>query len=644
MNLIFESFQSWHVIILLLNLYRRKKCNIYIMDSYPAIHHQDTFNLNHSFLSKLTKKLLTYYNFSYLEPKKIQAEKIFTISNDKAVDLVESIYPRYELDHKSIIQFAVKVTQSENVKNLFKKRLCERLACFFSVNILMESIIKYFPNEKCLVDPVVDIIEYEYIARLLKAEGCSVFESDLVQFPKYLFIVSFIKKLKQWSLLFIKVLAQTLASCVFKTQHSIPPTASRKIGINLVGPRQLQDASRSATFFIDNKTLQFKDCLVITKMDVSILYQQSLTDKGGAIYRLPKRYFGYKEKWLSLLFLNLSGCYEELFLTSKIIFYYFLWFDLVQKLSLKLYVTHCDFSDTGIIRNLGFNKFNIQTWYFTDSINSGFPQQSTTQRFRHPFWSYLGYDHLVTWSQGVANYHKSHPSSFENIHVIGCLWSSLVSKKQFVSETNNKSLKNSFMIGVFDSSYIKNAVSDFKDAILFVQHISMLLEDFPDVHVIFKEKKARSFHQLVADAEDADTLNSLLKKLDDHPRATLNIFASDGMDSSSGSKQGASDLMDTCNFVISFPFTSTTFEFLSLNRPAIWHSPKADVRDKLFAKAGFVTHGYLELKQMVENIKRNPGYLDKNITANPELLDPFRDGKALERFQKLLFESMTVHD
>lgn len=90
--------------------------------------------------------------------------------------------------------------------------------------------------------------------------------------------------------------------------------------------------------------------------------------------------------------------------------------------------------------------------------------------------------------------------------------------------------------------------------------------------------------------------------------------------------------------VVSFPFTSTTFEALSVNKPAIWHDPLDCYKGTPYAKVGGVmTHSYEELRAKVMEIKNMQINSYHNpIPTNSPLMDPYRDGKAIDRFRELL--------
>ena len=103
----------------------------------------------------------------------------------------------------------------------------------------------------------------------------------------------------------------------------------------------------------------------------------------------------------------------------------------------------------------------------------------------------------------------------------------------------------------------------------------------------------------------------------------------------------SSKLMSGADLTVSFPFTSTTFEALTADRPAVWHDPLGYYRDSPYRRAaGALTHGYDELRELVERLRTEaPGRVRSSLPSNSPLFDPFRDGKAIDRFRQLLTSS-----
>jgi len=249
---------------------------------------------------------------------------------------------------------------------------------------------------------------------------------------------------------------------------------------------------------------------------------------------------------------------------------------------------------------------------------------------RHPFWSYLCYDHFVTWDVFVAEYFKAHPGSFEETHVVGCLWGGHIREKDEAREQTAvpafKNLENLYVVSCFDSTYSKNGLSSYSEGVTFAEHLLRLADECPDIRIVLKEKKDRSIHH-VLDPLLGPKLLEIYERMDSHSRI---VACSNQTD--------ASEVISVSDMVVSFPFTSTTFEALSINRPAIWHDPMGYYQDTPYGNVGGVTtHSYDELKARVLEIKAvEEGEYKNPIPADSPLMDPYRDGKAIDRFRDLL--------
>ena len=303
----------------------------------------------------------------------------------------------------------------------------------------------------------------------------------------------------------------------------------------------------------------------------------------------------------------------------------------MEDISIRHFITHADFGAGHIGRNLALNQAGVQTWYFTDSMNQAVNfQKNEKQGIRHPFWTYLYYDHLVTWDDSLAQYYREHPESFKQTHVVGCLWSEHIKEKSRARKETRvpalRNLNNLYVLSCFDSTYSRNGVTSYAEGLTFAKHLLQLANEYPDIYIILKEKKPRGIH-FTLDPFLGPELLAIYNKMNFHPRIKI---CSNDVD--------ASELISVSDMVISFPFTSTTFEALSTNKPAIWHDPLGYFKETLYGKMGsVVTHSYEELKTKVLEIKEiNPINYQNPIPINSPLMDPFRDRRAIERFKDLL--------
>ena len=106
------------------------------------------------------------------------------------------------------------------------------------------------------------------------------------------------------------------------------------------------------------------------------------------------------------------------------------------------------------------------------------------------------------------------------------------------------------------------------------------------------------------------------------------------------------EVMESVNMVISFPFTSTTYEALSRRVPAVWHDPLVFYKDTPYGKLGGVmTHGFDELFAEVQRVKSHPPEeFFVRLDRSSNLMDPFQDNKSIDRFRQLLSQASHRHE
>jgi polysaccharide biosynthesis PFTS motif protein len=192
-------------------------------------------------------------------------------------------------------------------------------------------------------------------------------------------------------------------------------------------------------------------------------------------------------------------------------------------------------------------------------------------------------------------------------------------------------------IAFFDSSYLPNSFSPLEDGVIFYQSILKLLEEFPDIFVIIKEKKAEEavlgiyekwggdcniFHQQYKPALD---------KLRKHPRCHI-----------TGYKGDPSEIIAMSDLTITYAFSSSTVEALCARRKAAFFDPNNRWRGYRYDRIpNLVAHSYEELKRLIQKLlyeTTEEEYRDFLNVYVKGVIDPYLDGKALTRFRKLLKE------
>jgi len=624
---------------LFISKYVKQNISVWVIEPFYAHHHKKGIFRNFPLhLPAFVQKLIKKGKISLLKVEKINTRDIDLLSGEMAISVTEDVYPAYRKRHSKIIQYVSKILKSLVSDNAFKIDLCNRIAEFYSVNIMLHRIAKYLGHGPVIVYPDINVYSYLSIKKLLLESHQELFEHPNVQFPRQVYVNSFLERLKENVISMARLCAQTIASGFMGKGHN--PTEKKKTfshGVAIISPRQLRKNQRRPDFLIDERKILSKEVVYFPLIPLSKAQKKKMAELHGEVFYLPQtgRFFSNFHEWKTLLWFalkqNVFYNTEEVNTASVTFFNYFKWRKVLEDVKIKNFITHADFGIGHVGRNIALNQAGVQTWFFTDSMSHALIFREEKEKgMRMPYCAYLFYDYLVTWHDALAQYFKEHPGSFKQTHVIGCIWAEHIEgKKQTRKQTNLQTLRDFnrfFVLSCFDSTYLRNAELSYQEGIAFASHILQLVDECPDIYIIFKEKKERAIHKIL-DPVLGPRLIGIYNKMESHPRITVCSNQTD-----------ASEIIAISDMVASFSFTSTTFEALSANRPAIWHDPLGCYVNTIYGKAGeVVTHSYNELKTKVLEIKEmNPGNYRNPVSMNSPLMDPYRDGKAIDRFRDLL--------
>ncbi len=585
-------------------------------------------------------KLLQSSSITMLKAEEIKAQEIYLLSAEKAVAAVEAVYPEYREKNENIIRYVSETLQSSMSENAFKINLCNRLAEFYSVNMMLHRVEEHFSPRPVVAYPKMSVHAYFSIKKLLIKSNQSFFEHPRIRLPVQTYVTGFFIDLKENLISTARLCAQTAASVFLGRPHSYVRKKKRNFiyGISIISPRQLRGDKKGADFLIDNQKILQEDVVYFPMMQLSKTHEKKVLELPGDIFHLPQvgSFFSNFHEWKTLLWIALkqnSFCNaEEINAASVVLFSYFKWGKVLENVGLKHFITHADFGISHIGRNIALNQAGVQTWYFTDSMAYGLNYREENKGgMRHPsFLAYLYYDHLVTWYAAFAQYCNEHPGSFKETHIVGCLWGDHIKEKnqekKHTASAISKNIDNLFVMSCFDSGYLRNGHIPYRGGIAFAMHLLQLADECPDIYIIFKEKKDRSIHYILDPVLGLE-LVEIYEKMESHPRIEVH-----------SKEVGVAGIISTADMVVSFPFTSTTFEALSVNKPAIWHDPLGHHRRTIYGKIeGVTTHSYEEFKAKVLKIKSKKTEIYQNpLPLNSPLMDPYRDGKAIDRFRDLL--------
>ncbi len=578
----------------------------------------------------------------FIKAQQFNAEDIYCLAADRAVEVLELVFPFHKKEYSRFFQYVCDTLKSSDADGVFKINLGNRLAEFYSMNMMLDGISKLFAKDTILFYLEKEIGFYECLRDLLGQAHQNILAHSNISFPFFVRFFSWFKRIKENVKTLIFLLARVILSAVLFWQKSRPLENKRSYlyGINVVSAlRQLGENQRIVNFLIDERNIFAKDVIYFPLIKMSDKHKERLAQLSSDVGYSSRMesYHGYFSQWINLFSLSLRCGFlrnAQVVKSACLVFdRYFKWQRILEKIQLKHFVTHCDFGGPHIGRNIALRQAGVETWYFSDSMNHtcNLREDMTSRQGRHPLWTYLNYDHLVIWDDFLGQYlHQEHPGSFKEVHVVGCLWASHIQSREkmnreFISSIS-PDLENRFVISVFDSTYSCNSFTSYQEGIAFAEHILKLVEMLPDVYILLKEKNKRSFH-LFLDPIKGKELLELYEKMARHPRVSI---ASSELDSAR--------LISVADVTVSFPFTSTTFEALSANRAALWHDPLGYYKKMIYAKnGGVMTHNFEELKEKILQIKSSPlPTVSFAWKGNPALMDPYRDGKAIERFRQLL--------
>jgi polysaccharide biosynthesis PFTS motif protein len=584
---IFESPGNIHRLIIL--NYIKRGHRVHVIEPFCGYHYRNKIRFYPPPLPSYVLDLIDQGKLKLIYAREVYSRNIVLSAAEKAVEVVEHIYTAYKKDNQQMVNFLSNTIRSHDAEKIFKKNLCDRLGDFYSLNILSNRLIKALGNESITFYPNINIQFYSYYKNLIMNSNQHIYNDENIHFPHLLRITDRIFQIIKNLGTVTKIFAQTVGALA-GFSHQFPSSDDRKkyrFAISIIAPRrQFGNNQRGPDFLIDENKIRSEEVVYIPLVELNTGQRRELTKLKSEVFYLPKigRFFSNAREWIQFFFLSIRNllhnydCIIEI--TATVLFNTFLWNDVLKYLSFDHFVTHADFSLTNVARNIVFNKQGIKTWYFTDATNFGHNFRISDDCWnRHPFWTYLHYDNYITWHDDLAKFFSMHPQSFKNTHVVGCLWSqhamSKVNKKNVLSKFFKiNDIGNKFLIVAYSSTYTVNSTTSYTEGIQFAEDLLRLAEELKNIFIILKDKKQRSIH-LKLEPLLGSKLIHFYENMERHPR--IRIY---------GQQVDASLAMAIADMSISFPFTSTGLEALSINKPAIWHDPLAYYHNTPYANNG----------------------------------------------------------
>lgn len=308
---------------------------------------------------------------------------------------------------------------------------------------------------------------------------------------------------------------------------------------------------------------------------------------------------------------------------------YIIWSIFVNNYSIKNHIVIL--LPDNISKNDILSSNNIKTWFiYPDNSATDYHTGQDENQQTSIIYSFMNSDYAIVYGNKIKRYFTYNRNNIKKYITLGVLPAQIVRElKEGKSDFKLPSLlkkKNlpAKIIGVFDTSYIDWGPLKIKDGIRFGEDILLLLDEMPEIGVIFKEKKFTSVTPQLA---------PVYKKLEDHARC---VFVKKAECIFSPEVIALSDL------VISAAYTSTTAEALGAKVKSIYYDVAGtDIGDNYYFNKfpNLVAHNYEGLKKLVNywlyevTDEKFENYL--NIYVKGEI-DTYLDGKAIDRLHALL--------
>lgn len=614
------------------------------------------------FSCKNRKWLIGYINNSLVTQidRKHDILSNFTgIYSDPIYENMEKI-ARLMLYNKKLPLTMVKLYKNESIYNFFKKFIGEQFQRFYYINFMFKNLNDFFGGSNLIFIPVllgekqqttfISADDYQNLLNSARESGACFYDIKNIKFPFWLKVIGRLNNLIK----FLFFGCKTMGVLIFALGNNIrrfsfQPTKKRreyKFGINIISENyQFSNPAQIVDFLVDKDKIKKEDVLFISTHKLLPKNKEYLISCGYAFTDdLILKIDSSPSNEVIFPLLNLlksaifyKKCVYVLNAVLNLILYYMVWKSFSKRFYLRSLITFCDFSTQSIARNILLSENGTKSWFYLHSSNWFTYFISTDRKIMIPryavnFFGYLDYDYFISWSKEISDFCRVHNQNIKNYVDVGCLWAQRIEDIQ--NGKINTSVKNKIfsarakdakkIVSVFDSSYIDNSINGYEDGVLFLRDILRLLNEMPDIFVLLKEKKSRQYIK-----KYSPEMIDILEKIEKHPRSYL-----------PGRNTSPSEVIAFSDLVISFPFTSPTFEALSARKKAIYYDVSNKFETTFFDKIpGMVCHNYSELIKRVDELlyKTNEleydQYLDKFVKGRVE---PYLDSNAITRFRNLL--------
>ncbi|MDD5356023.1 MAG: polysaccharide biosynthesis PFTS motif protein, partial [Candidatus Omnitrophica bacterium] len=528
--------------------------------------------------------------------------------SDRTINKIKQLYGRDDIDlafRRVLNRQLPRFYYLNYVLNYFHKRYPDRKVRFVPSNGITPDVYR---TDGC---EIADYFRYRKIAQRANA---SLFPAGNVSFPVWAIFNSYFRAGKRAIKAYLKSSGFLFFIFAKKIQAMLTSRGTLKrhykYAVMIMFPqRQFANRIQKVDFLIDDALIKKDEVLFMSSMKIPAPYRGYLADNrldyldnleqfiswGGILKMLPV--------YLSIVF---SIRTEPVVLETAmhLLYYYLRWEGVAKNIKIGKVISYCDFGVHPIARNIILNKYGSESYFYMDSINSTyfFSKQNSGHKYKHPLWGFLHYDYFIAWNDDIASYFRESKCTFKHYLNLGCFWSEhlrLIKQGIITSDFKNRLSQHGYregmkLISVFDSSYNEDSLTTYDDGIVFLKGILKLLDDFPEVFMVIKEKRSITAHKKFISESSSKFLEirDLYTKLENHPRCY-----------GASARDNSSEVIAFTDLTISFPFSSTTFEAFSARSKAIWYDAADKFRGTFYDNVpGLICHSYDELSRRVRQL------------------------------------------
>ncbi|MCK9580477.1 MAG: hypothetical protein M0Q92_08505 [Methanoregula sp.] len=459
-------------------------------------------------------------------------------------------------------------------------------------------------------------------------------------------LINYRKRLEEFGLLFypLYILLKKVKGISFRDT----PEKFYRLGINVNLPAMFSWNYHYINYLVDDLYGFPKDEIIFIDESYKKEIPNEFKDHGFAYVNflhqrvsisskfLGKVIFHFIPAWIVCMFYCLAEDPHVVKTTRLILSDYIRWNMLMDIMRIQNHVTIL--LPDRISKNLILSSYGCRTCYiypdnYSGDYHTGWDEKipvSTEFAFMNPQYAFV-------FGQKILRFFSYNKNLIKHYRPIGILSAQRVKEIQvgkIHSSLKNLVAKKNFagkIVGIFDSGFVDWGPNKVSDGIRFAEEILLLLDEMPDISIIFKEKRfLNATPQLMEKYE----------RLMNHPRCLF-------VKKQENNCIFASEVIALSDLVISVAYTSTTAEALASGITAIYY----DVAGKDIGKnyyfnqfPNLVAHDYSQLKNLINywlntvKTKEFESFLDNWVKDE---IDPYLDAKAIDRLQNFFIAENT---